>query len=127
MVASGGRVAERHRRAGFLPNAVRFGKHVDIVINSAGDVELIAGWREGEAAESIRHLQDLRLLKAAMGHIKDEHILVRVGSNLMALVIVESIKAAGKNQQRVSVGTHRRLDRLTDGIARKILKSRVEL
>ena len=99
---------------------------MDTVVDSAGDVELIAAGREGETEEGIRYLQNLLLPKIAMSQIEDEDILVRIGRDPMALIVVEPVIAAGKNQQRIIVGTHRRLDRLTDGIARKISKSRVE-
>ena len=68
-----------------------------IIVYPAGDIEPIAVRRKRQATEGIRHLQHLRLPKAAMRQIEHEYILVRIGRNPYPLIVVEPVIAAGQN------------------------------
>src|SRR6266480_996231 len=103
---------------------------MNVVIRPPTDVKLLPGRIKREPIESARHLKDLCFERLPAGNIKDKNIfvgLVGIGvSKIRARGNILAVVAAGKNEQRVSVGTDCRGYRLPDGKARIERQSRIQ-
>jgi hypothetical protein len=71
-------------------------QNMNIIVLPAAYVETLTIWSEGNAGKRIRNLKDLSLDRFAMLDIEDEDILIRSAWQLLAVLVVQEIVAAGK-------------------------------
>ncbi len=119
-------MTQRDRRALLGPDAVRQGKRMDIVGDTARDIEMLAIRREGDAHERVGHLQHLLLHRRAVRNIIDEHVFVRSRRNHVRRSVFHQIIAAGQDQQGLAIRADRGGHRLAGRVGRERRKARVQ-
>src|SRR6185312_205392 len=112
-------MAERHWASLLGPLSIWFHRiGMNIVVNTAANVESFARWVEHDSAVSVWHLDNLFLKRLVLRDVVNENELSRVSGNRVSGRVAQHVVSAGENQERFSVGA----DDAGHGLARKILR-----
>ena len=77
---------------------------MNVVIRAAGDEKTFAIRRPGDSHIGVGYREDLPFDRRPLAHIVNKDVFVRELLNALGLDVINTIEAAGKNQQRMSIG-----------------------